>query len=332
MFRATINDKDYIYFSDYSITLKYDSIASIFSFKAQKDILDYFLEYPDCKIYKDNELLITGTILSPSITKTSKPQFITVNGYGIGGILEDCNIPTSLYPLQFDNLSLAQISEKILPVFGVNYTFTSNVIEDLNKNFTKLSISPGTPIKQLLTNLASQRNIITTNNNFGEIVFTRYDKKKFLPVARFVEGEGGLIELALNINSQSLHSEITVLKEASKSNPDSGEFTINNPYVDKFRPITHVLDSGDIFDIKKAARNVLAKELTAITFTIKTTKFVKPGNTITLKSPSLKLGKETELFVTETAITGNNKNNDNYILKCVIPEVYSNDEIKNIFT
>lgn len=330
--RITINNKDYRYFSDYNINLKYNSIANTFSFNAKKDILDYFLEYPECKIYNDNnELLITGTILAPNLKASTTSEFIKIQGYGIAGILEDCDIPIDLYPLQFDNLSLLDIADKILKPFGINYNFTSNVLEDLNKKYSKITIEPSTTPKELLNNLASQRGIYLTNNNFGEIVFTRYEKAKFLPKAYFEEGNPGISEINLNINSQALHSSITVLKEASKDNPDAGEYAIINPYVDKFRPKVKVLNSGDIFDVKKAARMALSGELSNIKITFKTTKYIPAGVTISLIAPSIKINKETELFVESSQIIGTINTKDNYIISCVLPDVYTDNEVKNIF-
>jgi len=330
--KITINNKDYKYFSDYNITLKYDSIANIFGFSAKRDILNYFLEYPECKIYDDNnELLITGTILAPNLKESPNPEFIKITGYGIAGILEDCNIPISLYPLQFDNLSLLQITEKLLKPFNLAYNFNSNVLSDLNKKYDKVIIDPGTSIKQLLNNLASQRNIFMTSNNFGELYYNRYEPSKYLPAAYFEENKPGIMELNLNINSQLLHSEITILKEASKDNPDAGEYTILNPYLTKFRPVIKILNSGDIFDVKKAARNALSQELSNIKITFKTSKFVEPGRTISLLAPSIKINKITELFVEQTDISGSVNTIDNYILTCVLPEIYTENEFKNIF-
>jgi len=330
--KIEVNNKNYNFFSDYRIILKYNSIADAFSFSAKRDVLEYFLKYPECKIFDDNNnLLITGTILAPKLRSTSKPELIRINGYGLPGILEDCNIPVSLYPLQFDNLSLIQISERILEAFGLKYVFTSNVIDDLEKKYAKVSTEPGITIKQFLNNLASQRNIFLTRNNFGELVFSRYDQSKFRPVVYFEEGNPGIENIQLYINSQLLHSEITILKEASKDNPDATEHTIQNPYVDKFRPSVKKMNSGDVFDVKKAARNALSSELSSIKINFKTTKFVNVGNTISLVAPSIKINKPTELFVEQVQISGSSKTIDKYVVTCVLPEIYSNTDFKNIF-
>ena len=330
--RLEIGNKDYKYFSDWNITLKFNSIANIFSFNAKRELLDYILEYPECKIYDDNnDLLLTGTILAPILKTSIRPKFIRYTGYGKAGVLEDCPVPLSLYPLQFDNLSLIDITEKLLKPFGVGFNFTSNVLSDLEKKYDKITVEPETLVKQILNNLASQRNIFLSSNVFGEVFFTRYDPKSFLPAEYFVEGTEGITDISLNIASQTLHSEITVVKQASKKNPDAGQSTITNPYVDVFRPTVKVLSSGDIFDVDKAARNALSAELSNIKITFKSTSFVLPGATISLKAPSIDLNEPTELFVEQTTIVGTIKRKDNYAYSCVLPDVYTNGDVKNIF-
>lgn len=330
--RLLVGNKDYLYFSDWNITLKFNSIAHVFSFNAKRELTDYILDYPECKIYDDNDdLLLTGTVFAPVLKTTPKPEFIRYTGYGLAGVLEDSKIPKSLYPLQFDNLSLAQITEKLLGPFNLGYNFLSNVAGDLDKKYTKLTIEPDTSVKQILNNLASQRNIFLTSNEFGEIFFTRYEPSKFLPSEYFVEGEPGLTDLALNINSQALHSEITVLKEASKDNPDAGEATINNPYIDVFRPNVKKLTSGDIFDVEQAARNALSAELANIRITFNTTRQVKQGETISLQAPSLKIKHATEFFAEQVVIKGTIKRTNSYSVTCVLTDVYTDNDVKNIF-
>lgn len=327
-----INNKRYNFFSNWNITLNYNAIANTFSFDGKRDVLNYILDYPECKIYDDNDdLLITGTILSPAYKLSTTPEFYKYAGYGLAGILDDCSIPIELFPLQYDNLSLLQITEKLLDPFNLKYNFTSNVLNDLNKKFEKITTEPGTAVKTLINNLASQRNVYLTNNAFGEIEFTRYEPSKYLPAAYFVEGKLGIENINLNIASQALHSQITIVKQASKNNVDAGEYTINNPYVEKYRPIVKVLNSGDIFDVKKAARNALSAELSNIKISFDTTVFEKPGTTISLVAPSIGINNPTELFIEQTIIKGTTSRNDKYSFICVLPDVYTNNEVKNIF-
>lgn len=329
MVRLNLIDKQYIYFSEYSIDLTYNAIASSFTFKVQKNVLDNLLDYPRCEIIKDEFPILTGTIIVPQLKVTSKPELITISGYSVPGVLEDVPIPIDLYPLQSDNLNLEEIAEKYTNPFDVNIAFTQNVEKDMKKKYNKIVADESETIKSFLNKLASQRGIILTHNELGSILFTRVEVDKLIPAEVFIEGDNGINSMTLDINGQSLHSKITILKQASLKNPDAGQYTINNPYCPIYRPNTLIHESGDIFDIKKAARKALSDELTAIKLTINTTKFVKPGNIIQVKSESLRLNELTDFFVEETNIKGNVKD-ETYTLTCVLKDVYSDNEVKRL--
>jgi len=327
--KITINNKQFNFFASYGISLKYNAIASTFSFDALQDKLGFFIEYPNIQIFDDNDnLMLTGTCLAPNLKQTTKPELTQIGGYSLPGILEDCVIPVSSYPLQFDNLSLNEITSKVIKPFDIKFISTSNISTEFNKKYPKVAAEPSQSIKDFLTGLATQRNIILTNNEKGEIVFTRYIKQ--MPSARLEEGQPGINNIQLSINSQALHSEITVMRQATNDNPDSGEYTIQNPYCSKFRPTIKTLDSADIFDVQKAARNELSNELTNIQITFQTTRLYKPGEIVELKAPSININAFVELFIQETEITGTTKD-EYYQVKCVLPDIYQDNKVKSIF-
>ena len=323
MVRLNIEDKRYSNFSDYTINLKLNAIASVFKFNALNDILNNVIGFEKCEIFKDNDLLLTGYILVPQYKVTSKPELISISGYSLPGILEDVQIPVSLYPLQSDNLNLQEITRKYLSSFDIDAVFDDTIQTESLKNYKKIIADETQTIKSFLNELASQRGIILTHNEKGNLVFTRINVNTLIPVETFSEGDKGIYSMSLDISGQQLHSEITVIRQASRDNPDSAQSTIQNPYCSIFRPKVTTLSSGDLFDIDKAARRQLSNELTSITLTINTTKFIKPGNLITVTSESLKLNK-TEFIIQETEINGDVKD-EKYTLKCVLKDVYSNN-------
>jgi len=331
MFKLKIDNQQFNFFQGSIINLDYNSIASSFSFSGQKDFTPPPLEYNRCEVIGENqEILITGTILNPEYVASPKAELIGVSGYSLPGILEDCNIPVSLYPLQSDNLSLKQIVDRLLDPFGINYIVTPNVLTDFNKKYIKTSASPEQKIKDYINSLASQRGIILTHDNLGNLVFTRIEPDLLIVDTEFDEGDPGIFEMSLQLDGQALHSEITVIKQASNDSPNSGQSTIINPYVPIFRPITKILNDGDLFDVEKAARNALGDELRSIILNISTTKFVKPGSKIKLRAPSLKINVYTEFFVESTVISVTTKS-IKYDLTCVLVDVFTQEKVYNIF-
>lgn len=331
MFALKIDGKKFDFFTNVTIVLNYNAIASSFSFEGLEDFTPPPLQYNDCQILgENNEILITGTILNPQYVATNKPEVIRVSGYSTPGILEDCDIPVSLYPLQLDKLTLKQITDKLLSLFKVKYIATANIQIEFNKIFKKTNSEPGQKIKDFINELASQRGIILTHDNLGRLVFTKIEANLLPVVAEFDEGDPGIESMDLQVDAQSMHSEISVLRQADEESPNSGQFTIQNPYVPVFRPKTIVLTSGDINDVEKAARNELGAELRNIVLTIVTTKFIKAGEKIKARAPSLKLNVYTEFFVETTVITATN-NAVRYELTCVPIDVFTQNKVQNIF-
>lgn len=327
--KVEFTDKSFQYFSDFNITLIYDAVASTFSFKALNSMLGTPLVYSFVKLYgEEDELLLTGYILSSGYIISSKPEFETYPGYSITGFLEDSSVP---FPLQSDNLTLKEITDKLLKPFGFKYIVDPIVAKDMNKKYVKSIASEGQSIKDYLTTLATQRGIILSHNNKGELVFTKIEINKLKPVYTFDEGYGGSTNMSLTANGQQMHSSIRIVKEATEDNTDAGDYTIKNPYVtNRYRPIIKILSSGDIFDVKKAARMELSKELMGIELIIETTKFILPGNLISVKAQKLKIRNFTNFFVTQCEIKGTNKN-ITYTLTCLLPDCFSDNEVKNIF-
>lgn len=328
--KLMFRNKQFYFFSEFEISLNYNAVASTFSFQAVNSILGQPLVYSWVQIFDDEDnLLITGYILSSGYKISNKPEYETYPGYSITGAIEDCSVP---YPTQNDNLSLKQIATNLLKPFGISFVVDPTISDDMDKAYEKTTADDGQTIKEYLSDLASQRNIIISHNEKGQLVFTRLNVNRLKPVASFIEGEPGAENISLTANGQNMHSRITVVRQASAENADAGEYTINNPYVtNRYRPKVVKQNSGDIFDVKKAARMELGKELMNIEVIIETTKFIKPGSIVEVQSDRLKLRKKTNFFVTSTTIKGT-KESIKYTLKCVLPDCFSDNTVMNIFT
>jgi prophage tail gpP-like protein len=330
MVRLDILDKGFVNFSDYTISLKYNTIASTFTFSVLNFVLDDLFGYPRCEILKDGFPILSGVVIIPQLTSVAEPTLSKISGYTVAGILDDVEIPVDSYPLQSDNLNLSEIAEKYTNPFDVNVAFTQNVEKDMFKAYPKAVAENTQTIKDYLTELASQRGIILTHNELGSLVFTRVDVDALVPVEQFTDDTIGKDSMELQVNGQQLHNKITVIREASVDNPDAGEATVQNPYCPIYRPKTIITTTSDVFDVEKAARKALSDELTAIKLVIQTKRFVKPGNLVRVQSEKLRILKPVDWFVEECEINGTTIE-ENYTLTCVLKDVYSDNTVTNIF-
>ena len=79
---------------------------------------------------------------------------VTISGYSLTGVLEDCEIPPKIYPLQSDNLSLKQIAQKIIAPFGLKMIVDSSVESLMNSSFKKSTAKEKPKYKKLFIRIS----------------------------------------------------------------------------------------------------------------------------------------------------------------------------------
>ena len=123
--RLVINNKQYTNFTVDNITLKYNAFASSFSFTGVDDYDPLPLSYPDIQIFDEsNVLLLTGKAINNTYTSAPRKTLIPVTGYSLPGVLEDSSIPLEAFPLEFDNMSLNEITGRLLSFFNLEFSST----------------------------------------------------------------------------------------------------------------------------------------------------------------------------------------------------------------
>lgn len=347
-----VNGKKVDFFNGFQLDTKYDAVASTFSFVAyfnpdNPDHKELFRpgQYARCTVEHNDELILTGTLLSVTFNSGPLKQLAAIGGYSLPGVLEDCEIPTSAYPLQSDGLSLRQIASKFLAPFNITMMVDDAVSAAMSSVFETSLAKESQSVKAYLTELAAQKNITISHNAAGELVFTTA-KTKQEPILDFtnqstdrrqvfVAGQTINTGMSLSFNGQSLHKSIAVIKQASDTD-NAAEASVRNPYVPIFRSKVMQQSSGTDNTTSQAARNALGEELANIKLTITTDrwevdgKLLKPNNIVTVTNPELFLYRKTRWFIESINFTGDNVQTI-ATLNCVLPEVYNGETPKNIF-
>lgn len=372
-----IRNRKVEHFNSFRFNLRYDSVASTFSFNAyfnpeNSEHKDLFCigHYHKCTLEHNGELLLTGYILSQVFNSGSSKELIGLGGYSLPGVLEDCHIfpdkvsksdpilsntsildtlvnsvkqlitESSSYPLQSDTLSLKEIASKLITPFGLKMIIDPVVSKDMDSPFESTNAGETQTIKDYLTELAAQKNIILTHNEYGNLVFTRA-KTDQQPVLDFGEIPG--TSMSLSFNGQNMHSHISVLKQQDFEEDESvadefkNQFTVRNPYVPYvFRPKVVVQTSGTSKDTPKVAKSALASELRSLTLKITidrwdiNKKLIKPNSIVAVKNPDIYLYDRTKWFVEEVEYSGDNESMT-AVLTCVLPEVYNGKTPEYLF-
>lgn len=342
------------FFNNFSFNLVHDSVGSTFG-------MDFYFD-PQNVLHKEiacvshfhevtleynGELLLTGQMLQQNFKASSKKELASFTGYSLPGVLEDCEIPTSLYPLQSDGLSLREIAQKLIRPFNLKMVIDGSVSDRMNKVLMTSTASESQTIKSYLASLASQKKIIISHNEKGNLLFTE-SKTDSTPIIDFdglngrAPGLSGIIpaiEMALSFDGQGMHSHITLQKQASSDEEgNAGEATVRNPYVigSVYRPSVKSQSSGDDNDTGLAARQAVSNELKGLKLTINLDrwdvngKIIRPNQLITVYYPEIYIFKKTTWFIESVNFTGNQKENT-CVLNCVVPEVYNGKTPESIF-
>ena len=330
------------YFNNFQVTMNLDSVASAFSFDFpfdpdRKDIYElvHVGHYHKMTIEDNNELLITGYILNHNFKNSNKFQLTSIHGYSLPGVLEDCEIPTSIYPLQSDGLSIREIASKMLAPFNIEMVIDPQVKSLMNSVLERSTASDRKKLKEYLHSLVAQKGVIMSHDEKGRLVFTRINTKQN-PVCHFDGGIPGE-EISLSFNGQAMHSHITVQMQASIDGGNAGESTVRNPFVPfVYRPRVASQSSGDDNDTAKAARHLLSEELKNIVVKVKmdrwviSGKIIRPGKMVSILDPKNYINKRTN-FVVESVDLKGDENSQTATLTCVLPAVYDDSTPVNIF-
>lgn len=298
--KVVIDGKQVDFFTSGKIDFKLDSVASTFAFQARfsannVDHQQIFkpLQYLPVEIFSDSgKLLLTGTILNHVFNSDSKRHLVGVSGYSKCGILENVQIPVKNYPLQYNGLTLEEITKKVCSFFGVGYVVRDSndltaktgladkkafysdpsvfagLKNKLNSKIKKIEIGPTETAKGILAKIAAQKNVILSHTEKGEVFYFVPD---LLQKPKYFFDKKNTLEMSSNFNGQEMHTEINVVRQPSKEN--SGAVTvdkaINTLIQGIYKPTTKILSSGEDTDVKIAADNELGSELKNISYNVK---------------------------------------------------------------
>jgi prophage tail gpP-like protein len=225
---------------------------------------------------------------------------ITVKGYSLPGVLNDCNIPYKPEQLEFLNVSLFDIAKALAKPFGLSVNLSANV----GAKFSNVKIKPTQKVYDFLSDLAKTRNLILSNNKKGELVFLQSGEPG-IPVADLVVGNGIVTDITSNFNEQDYYSHITGIAVVD-TNVDGNEYTEKNPFLlNRVRPITFTAKDTDTVNIKTAVNaktgrmfaNMLTYSVSVSSWIDKNRNLWDPNTTISLFAPQVMIYNKYDFIV-----------------------------------
>jgi prophage tail gpP-like protein len=222
--------KKFTGFTGYELNLSYDSFDT-FMFTAPYDrdnaelreaILPF--SYKSCDVFYNDNLVFKGLLLTPDPALLVDSSEITLQGYPLCGVLNDCMVPPAKYPLPCAGINMKGIADAACDAYNIPVLFDGEVGAD----FAEVSIEPTDKILDFLSRLAKQRNLLFTNTEKGELLF--FTAKKDKAFVSFVEGKLPLISIKPKFSAQQFYSHITGYNKTDAEYP-TVSYTFENKYL-----------------------------------------------------------------------------------------------------
>lgn len=266
-----VNGHIYKLYNEVNISLKYDSISDLFSYRLYFDPNNPQHKadfrpgiFPTCTITHGGVLVMTGTILKYSFASAGDPpkQLVIISGYSITGVLDDCcvlntnsmegagskvidiNSTTIAIPpasLQFDGLNLPQIASLVIGYYVLNLKIDPELANDpdFTKPYPHVAIDddithtkPGQKVSEFLNDLCKEKSVVLSHDRHGNVLLTRAH------VDKIVTTSSTTVSITSNDTPGIGRGEFTTttqtsVKTTSASRPVLHHFEDNDPVLNK---------------------------------------------------------------------------------------------------
>ena len=269
--------------------------------------------------------LFTGTMVAVNPVIENAQKVISVSGYSLPGVLNDCTSPASSFPLEFDNQGLREIATALAAPFGISVEF----LADQGAVFERVASEPGKKVLAFLTELAKQRNLIISSSSRGKLIFLQ-SAEKGQPVAILQQGSAPVLSVTPFFSPQEYYSHITGIEPVIVGLAGS-QFTVKNPrLLGVTRPLTFNAPDTLDADVKaaveaKAGRmfgSMASYSVRVATWRDSSGKLWEPNTLVRLLAPDAMIYKEYE-FVIRSIEFSRDRATETATLNLVIPGSFS---------
>ncbi len=341
--KIKINGEWWSHFADFKLFSNLDAVASTWAFKtlfdpsnpSHKKLLKP-LQYYKVEFYHDDGTIFsTGTFLNHDLISASEPELALIEGYSLGGVLEDCQVPYKSYPLESDDRTLKEIAERLFKYFGLNLIIYPTAEKACNESIEKSVADPQETVKDYISKIAAQKNVIFSHDIHGNLIMFQPDPKA---KSKAFYTKDNVIRMRLSVRGQGLHSQLTTLRQPSRDDSDgtndgtqlTAAQTITNPLVAKYRPFVSVLTSGTDTDTASGVENAYAAELMNIRVIVVFEKWqigISIGDFVDIQNDEIYFYKRTRMMVQNITMEADSSH-ETMEMTLVLPEAFSADTPK----
>ena len=268
--------------------------------------------------------LFTGVMLAPLPSMEANKRIVSVTGYSLPGVLNDCNSPSSDFPLEFNGQKIGDIARTICAPFGLSVEVTAGE----GPVFERVASEPAKKAYAFLATLARQRNSVIASTPTGKLL-VQQSVTVGRPVARLAQGSAPVIAVTPEFRPQEYHSHITGIQPAIVG-VGGGKYTVKNPRLEGvIRPFNFTAEDTLTADIKEATEakagrmfaNAVSYFVLVSTLRDLAGNLWAPNTTITLNAPGAMVYSDYEFIVRSVEFIQEN-NAESAILTLVLPGAF----------
>ena len=286
-------------------------------------------QYKNCAVYYEKKLMFNGKLLTSAPQVDPDSKTISIQGYPLCGVLNDCCLPESKFPPSYSGMNLSQIAADVCEPFGIKVLFS----ESSGDEFECVEYEPGTTVLSFLQKLAEQRGFIYTNNDQGQLKFFKPSIENVS--ASFREGQLPYVSCSPKFDSQGMFSHLTGFTKTEKD-MESASYTYENKYLIKcgvFRPTNFTVEDCDSGGVEKAVKakagqmfsSSCSYSLIVVGYTDKYGNLYHKGMSVSLYSPGAMVYRETKFMVNEVTFKRSDTEGNQTELSLILPESYSGE-------
>jgi prophage tail gpP-like protein len=312
--KIRINNERFRFFSGLRINRSIDNLDT-FDFVApfdpsERSHIEAFepFKYHVVDITIGSELIFTGTLMRSPTTLTTDSTTVNASCYSLPGVLSDCPMPSSAYPLEIRKQNLEQITRTMIEPFGLGTIFEA----DPGPVFDKVSPRPTERVLPFLGELAHQRGLIISNTPQGNLLFWQ-SVQTGNPVATLKQSDTPMINVVPSFNTQQYYSDVTAIKPRKPGSKGS-KFSVLNTHIGPvIRPYTFQVRDAQKADPKIAAQakigrmfgNAVQYRVNLDTWRDPSGNLWAPNTTISLEAPDSQIYDPYEFLIRSVSFNKN---------------------------
>ncbi len=324
-------------FSGITITMAIDSLADAFSLTMpydpeRTDIRAAFkpFGYTPCKVYLDDDTLLTGRIEKFAPKSDAGDRSVTVEGRSLTGILVDCGIADVS---QIDKLTLEGIASKLCNPFKI-VVVVDGPDRALMKQIEVSRPEPGQTVADFLNSIASPRNFFLNSTFQGGLRISSSNRLAMeAPVATLREGEKPLLAVSASYDGTKRFSVYNVSAQFAGQPDILGH--ADDSAIPLLRPTFISAKDMDPDPGATAKRAYMEATAAAIPITATVSGWRTPGGerwherqSVSLLAPGAMLTTERRYLIAEATFKLDAQNGKTVDLRLVMAECYQGKPIK----